>query len=352
MDIWLNLGWVLLGLTCLYYGADWLVKGAVAIALAIGIPALIVALTIVAFGTSAPELIVSLDANNQGKGDFALGNVIGSNICNLALVMGIVAILRPIGVHSQLVKREMPLLLVATITFVLMLLDGQLGRIDGAILAFGVLAYTFFSIYEARMHPEEAVDAICELPIGEEDELEDSIDAEVDADATTKLKIATEEVAETTKKGTSAQAMLINIGLVVVGFAFLVFGANRLVLGGENLARMFGIPEAVIAMTLVAFGTSLPELATSVVATLKNQGDIVTGNAIGSCIFNLLAVAGITACVSPILAVDINQYDFWVLVAFTGLIYFLVRKDLLVSRMEGFLLFGCYLVYVAWLTMR
>jgi cation:H+ antiporter len=325
MEIWLNLGWVLLGLVCLYYGADWLVKGSVAIALAIGIPALIVALTIVAFGTSAPELVVSLNANLDGKGDFALGNVIGSNICNIALVLGIVAILRPIDIHSQLVKRELPFLIVATLAFVFMLIDGQLSRIDGALLTLGVVSYTFFSIYKSRSNPEEAQSDVSDLP---------------------------SDASEPAKTNNLPKLILVNSCLLLVGFAFLVLGANRLVLGGENLARMFGIPEAIIALTLVAFGTSLPEIATSIVATLKNQGDIVTGNAIGSCIFNLLAVAGITACVSPILSVDINRYDYIVLLVFSGLAYILVRKDFLVSRFDGLVLISGYIVYVVWLTMR
>ena len=144
----------------------------------------------------------------------------------------------------------------------------------------------------------------------------------------------------------------LNVSLLILGFALLVLGANRLVLGGENLARSFGVPDAIIALTLVAFGTSLPELATSVVASLKNQGDIVTGNAIGSCIFNLLAVAGITACILPIQATNIRIDDLWVMLGFTAVTYLSIRKDFLVQRWEGALLLAGYLAYVVWLSVR
>ena len=340
MNLLIDFGWITLGLIFLYYGAEWLVRGSVAIALALGIPALIVALTIVAFGTSAPELLVSLDANWRGKGDFALGNVIGSNICNLGLVLGVGALVRPITVASQLIKREMPILMLVSVVFAWMLYDGQLSRIDGAILAIGVIAYTVISIQIARHDPEAAIAATSDLPLS--GSVETATELGVDETVATKTKLATKP---------AGRQLSIQFGIVIAGFALLVLGANRLVHGGEGVATALGVPDAIIALTLVAFGTSLPELATSVVASLKGHGDIVTGNVIGSCMFNLLAVAGITALVSPVVIVAINPINLAVMLALTFLTFPLMREGFSLNRIEGALLLLGYLGYTVWLAL-
>ena len=324
VDILINFGLVLLGLVLLYYGAEWLVKGSGDLALRLGISPLIVGLTVVAFGTSAPELLVSVSANMETppQGDMALGNVVGSNICNLALVLGIAALIKPFGVHGQVLKREMPLLIGVTAVFVLMLLDGNIARWEGGLLALGVVLYTASSIMRGKR--------------GEE----------VDTD----LEITDEELAALKSEG--KKLFLKDMAFIVVGMVALVFGAKWMVQGGKEIALAFGVSSAVIALTLVAFGTSLPEIATVVVASLKGEGDLVTGNAVGSCLFNLLAVVGITATIAPLNSDKLAMADLGVMSAITVLLFpfMLSRKTL--SRLEGGVLVGGYLVYVVWLFLR
>lgn len=324
VEILINSGWVVLGLVLLYYGAEWLVKGSGELALRMGISPLVVGLTVVAFGTSAPELLVSVRANmeNPPQGDIALGNVVGSNICNLALVLGIAAVMKPFKIHSQVLKREMPILIGATVVFVLMLLDGKVARWEGMLLAAGVVFYTISSIWRGKKG--EAV--------------------EIDLD------ITDEEIAALKKAGKSL--FLKDMAFILVGMGALVFGADRLVFGGSEIAKALNVPAAVIALTLVAFGTSLPEIATAVVASLKNEGDLVTGNAVGSCIFNLLAVIGITASIASLDAGSLERADLIVMAAVTLLmfVFMLTRKAL--SRGEGTLVLIGYLGYVVWLFLR
>ena len=245
MDLFVDCLWLIIGLALLYFGGEWLGKGAREISLMMGISPLAVGLTVVAFGTSAPELLVSLQANllDPPKGDIALGNVVGSNICNIALILGIGAAIRPMPVHRQVIKREMPFLLVISVVFILLLRDGQIQQVEGFCLFAAVIAYTALSLREARR-----------AGLGEQAVTSES----------------KEEVAKSSNTGTFA-----NIGLLLAGIGALVIGADRLVLGGSNIARHFNVPEATIALTIVAFGTSLPELATSIVAAIRRQGDII-----------------------------------------------------------------------------
>lgn len=320
----MNSGWVVLGLVLLYYGAEWLVKGSGELALRVGISPLVVGLTVVAFGTSAPELLVSVSANMKTppQGDFALGNVVGSNICNLALVLGIAALIKPFGIHKQVLKREMPILIGATVVFILMLWDGGIARWEGGLLAAGVVLYTISSIRRGQR--------------GEE----------VDTD----LDMTEEEIAALKKEGKGL--VLKNLAFIVVGLAALVFGANQLVFGCSEIALVLGVPSAVIALTIVSFGTSLPEIATVTVASLKGEGDLVTGNVVGSCIFNLLAVVGITAAIAPLDVGLLEKSDLAVMGGVTLLAFpmMLTRKAL--SRVEGSILVSGYLAYVVWLFLR
>ncbi|MFP6879391.1 MAG: calcium/sodium antiporter, partial [Roseibacillus sp.] len=273
MDVLPDFLWLLLGLGLLYLGGEWLVRGARGISLKMGIAPLAVGLTVVAFGTSAPELLVSLQANLQSppKGDLALGNIVGSNICNIALILGIGALIRPIAVHLQILKREMPFLLVISGIFVWLLLhDDSISRWEGLALFAGVITYTAISLQQSRRKHQSVA-------------LDDSPDDKV-------------EVVQS-KRGRS---MLYDAGFILLGIVALTYGAERLVLGGSNIARFWSVSEATIALTVVAFGTSLPELATSIVAAVRRQGDILIGNAVGSCIFNILCVVGLTATISPL----------------------------------------------------
>lgn len=325
MEIWINFGWLVFGLTLLYFGAEWLVRGSSEIALKFGLSPLVVGLTVVAFGTSAPELLVSLQANlkTPPQGDIALGNVVGSNICNIALILGVGALLRPIVVNLQVVRREMPILLLVSIVFVAMLWDGTIMRWEGAILATGIVAYVVASIRMAKRESH---------PPGQFDEMNE------------------DELAAIEQGG--ARRIVFDVGLILVGLAVLVYGADRMVVSGVALARIFNVSEAIIALTLIAFGTSLPELATSVVASLKNQGDIITGNAIGSCIFNILAVIGIASLVAPISASQLNRIDLWVMLGLTILIIPILATGRRLSRLEGLLLLASYLGYCVYLVQR
>lgn len=310
----LNIGWVLIGLAGLYYGAEWLVRGSAGIALSAGLSTLIVGLTVVAFGTSMPELIVSIQANLKGNGDFALGNIIGSNICNIGLVLGVAAIMTPLVIQRQVIKREFPILVFVTFGFVIMLLaDDQIGRIEGLILFLGVVAYTITSIRIARNDPEATVADLDEL----------------------------EELTEEAAKVPTLQ----NVGIILVGLIVLGIGSDRLVAGGEFLAVKLGVSQAVISLTLVAFGTSLPELATTVVACSKGESDLAAGNAIGSCLFNLLCVGGLTALIKPITSQTIATGDLIVVSAFAIAAFALIKWRAKLDRAGGIFLLVGYLVY-------
>jgi len=323
VDLFVDCLWLIIGLALLYFGGEWLVKGAREISLMMGISPLVVGLTVVAFGTSAPELLVSLQANllDPPKGDMALGNVVGSNICNIALILGIGAAIRPMSVHRQVIKREMPFLLVISVVFILLLLDGQIQQVEGLCLFAAVIAYTAFSLREARR-----------AGLGEQAVTSES----------------GEEGIKSSKTGTFA-----NIGLLLAGIGALVVGADRLVLGGSNIARHFNVPEATIALTIVAFGTSLPELATSIVAAVRRQGDIILGNAVGSCIFNVLCVVGLTSSISPLSRTsELRNWDLGVMLAFTLIVFPFIWRDRLLGRGQGVILLFGYASYVCYLGLR
>lgn len=323
MDITIHFLCLTGGLVLLYFGAEWLVKGASEIALRLGVSALVVGLTVVAFGTSMPELLVCLKANSpeviavpagwfgwemeagDASPDMALGNIVGSNIFNIALILGVAALIRPVVVHSQLIKRELPILLFASGVFLVMMHDMRLERWEGAALVAGILLYMTASIRLSKRarNAHEAFETF------------------------------EEEAIEHAKQG--GARVLVDLGLVVLGVVALVFGADLLVDHGEALALRFGVPEVVVSLTLFALGTSLPELATTVVASIKKQGDIITGNAIGSCIFNILFVIGATAGIQPLEAGDLSWFDLGVMLGLAALIMPLMWSRMRLSRGEG-----------------
>ncbi|MCH1500211.1 MAG: calcium/sodium antiporter [Akkermansiaceae bacterium] len=312
----LDIGWVVAGLVLLYFGAEWLVRGASELAIRFGISPLVVGLTVVAFGTSAPELVVSVKANLDGSGGMAIGNVVGSNICNIALVLGVGAVIFPLGIQRQVVRREMPVLLGSTLVFLLMIKDGMIGRLEGGALFVGVLVYVIASLVQARK---------------EDPNVSEDLDPEV-------IKAA--------KAGGLGRVSL-NMFLIVIGALLLVLGADRMVVGGESIARFYGVPDAIIGLTLFAFGTSLPELATSVVAAMKKEGDIIVGNAVGSCIFNLLAVVGLAGVVSPLKGEGVTVIHLAVMLALTVILMPMMLHRMKLDRWEGALLVTGYLGFTA-----
>lgn len=308
--LYLAIGFVLLGI-----GAEALVRGSASIASRFGVRPVIVGLTIVAFGTSAPELGVSVRAALAGSGGIALGNVIGSNIANIALVMAIAALLRPLAVELKLLRIDIPIALVATLALVAMMVDGSVSRLEGGVLFAGILAYTGLNLVLALRERNPRVEA----------EYEQGLPAD------------------------PRRALWLDGAMIVAGLVLLVVGADRLVAGAVDIASAFGVSDLVIGLTLVALGTSLPELATTVVATWRGEGDIVVGNLVGSCIFNLLCIVGAAALARPLDASSVGRVDVAVLILVAVGILPLARTGLRLGRAEAVLLLAVYVGYIAWL---
>lgn len=306
----------ILGGVMLYYGAEFLVKGGVSIALKFKITPLVIGLTLVAFATSAPELAVSIDASLKGHGDVAMGNVVGSNICNIALILGLSALIAPLPVNRKILKLDMPLMLAATAVLILFfLLNNGVNRWQGAVFFAGVVSYTVWSIYSSRK------EGVSEDDGGDEVEIK-----EVNT--------------------------LLSIGLVIAGLLTLVFGARFFVGSATFIARQLSVPEAVIALTVVAFGTSLPELATSVVAALKGEQDIAIGNVVGSNIFNILCIMGIAPMIKPVAARGISTIDMLVMAVVALLLLVMMLFGKKINRAEGALFLGINFAYVGYLVYK
>lgn len=313
METTLRLIGGVIGLVLLYYGAEFLVRGGVQIARRCHVSSLVIGLTLVAFATSAPELVVSCDAALRGAGDIALGNVIGSNICNIALILGLCAVITPLRVNPKLFRVDVPLMIGASILFtVFCLLTGGINRLEGALFLVGIFAYTVGSILHAKRGGESA---------------------------------SAEEMEEEKKNLSIGWA----VALVVIGLAALVGGAKLLVEGAICLAKLAGVSQAVIGLTIVAVGTSLPELATSVVAALKGERDIAIGNVVGSNIFNVLAILGAAPLLQPLQADRITPVDLGVMLFCAVILYPMMRTGDTISRKEGAFLLTVYVAYTAWL---
>ena len=303
---------ILGGLVLLALGAEGLVRGSSSIALRLGVTPRVIGLTIVAFGTGSPEMVVSLQAALRGNSDMALGNILGSNIANIALILGLAALARPLRVRSVLLLRETPVMIGATLLLVLLLRDGSLGRLDGAILVAGALSY-LVGIYLAARRNREAVVA--------------------------------EEYAHELPAPPSS--MLRSTLLVAGGFAGLLLGAHVLVSGAIVIALAFGMSQFVIGLTVIAIGTSLPELATSVVAAIRNDADVAFGNVLGSNILNILLILGTVALIQPLSSAALRPLDLGVFVASAVLLLPLLWRGHILNRWEGGFLLAGYVVYLA-----
>jgi cation:H+ antiporter len=255
------------GLVLLIGGAELLVRGASGLATRVGISPLVIGLTVVAFGTSSPELAVSVSSAWSGEADIALGNVIGSNIFNVLFILGVAALIAPLVVAQQLIRLDVPIMIGATVLVLLMALDGAISRFDGVLLFAGIVAYTGFLIWQSRRETSTVV-------LDEYDEAY-------------------------AQSPHPAPAWPVQAGFVIAGLALLVLGSRWLVNGAVSLADTIGVSDIVIGLTIVAAGTSLPEVATSIIASIRGERDIAVGNVVGSSIFNLLAVLGLSSAVSP-----------------------------------------------------
>ncbi len=317
-----NFGLVAVGIVALYYGASWLVGGSVSLARMFGISPLIIGLTIVAFGTSAPEMVVGIKLNNDGLAGTSVGNVIGSNICNILLMFGIAALIRPLAVHRQILKFDLPVLIAASFVFGWAIWDREITGLEGGILFTGIIAYLIACGILAKKGAEIAV-----------------------------LEEFDEEIGE--KPPVTAKRVLLDIFLILVGLVGLVIGAELLKVGSITIATRLGVPEPIIGLTLIAVGTSLPEIATAVVASLKKHGDIVVGNGIGSCIFNLCAVMGVVVLLKPMTVVDgIDNIDLFVMIGCLLIVTPLMLTRLKLHRIEGVVLLAIYGVYCYYLFQR
>ena len=308
----LNVALLIGGLIALFYGGSWLVRGASNLALSFGVSVLLIALTLVSVGTSMPELLVSLQAALVGKSDLALGNVIGSNIANIGLILGATALIAPLSVKAVLLRREIPIMILFTVGVFLLSLNGELDRLDGALL---LLAFIGFNALLYRLAKDE------------QDE-RDRLLAELD-----------ETPSPEQHRGREFMWLLL-------GILALVFGARMMVEGAVNLARAVGLSELVIAITLVAFGTSLPELAASLSAAYHRQTDLAIGNIVGSNIANLLLILGITAFAQPIKVESAeSQLEFLVMIAFAVLLLPFLRHHRL-GRPQAALLLAAYVAFI------
>lgn len=314
MEIVWNLVLFLLGLAALYYGAEYLVKGGCAIAEKAGISPLVIGLTLVACATSAPELVVSVSAAISGNADISLGNIVGSNICNIALILGLCACITPLSVKYQILRLDAPVMAGSAILLtVFYFMSNGLNRIQGLILLLLFLAYTVWNIYASRKEERAA---------------------------------AEEKPEEQPKKKYS---LFVSCFLVIFGLGLLIAGAELFLKSSIFFAKLFDLSDTIIGLTIVAVGTSLPELATSVVAAIKGEKDIAIGNVVGSNIFNVLGILGITPLISPLKNSTLAPMDFGVMLFSTLILLPMMRSGWKLSRWEGALLLYIYVAYTVWL---
>jgi cation:H+ antiporter len=313
LDILMVIG----GFVALMVGGEYLVRGAVAIASRLGMSPMVIGLTLVGFGTSTPELLTSLQAAFAGSPGIAVGNVVGSNIANILLILGVAAAITPIAVNPAAFRRDGAVLIAASLAGLAIVLTGTLGRGAGAVLLAGLVAYVTLTIlFERRRHT-----AAAELYEAEAESVE--------------------------IPGTSPLVATLQF---VGGLAVTLLGARLLVSGAVGLATDLGVSDAVIGLTVVAIGTSMPELVTSVVAARRGHGDVAFGNILGSNIFNILGILGITALVKPLAVPDvIADFDIWVMLAATALLVATSVSGWRITRTEGAILLACYVAYLAWL---
>ncbi len=314
---------LLLGFCALYFGADWMVRGAARLQGSLGLSPIVIGLTVVSLGTSAPELVVALLATLQGSGDLAVGNVLGSNLANIGLILGATALIRPLRVAERVVKREVPIMILVTLVLLPVMWDGLLGRDEGVFLVCLLGIYLTFVFRRGRKAPGPLVSEYSQL-----------------ADQ------------GRIRKG---KAALLDIGLLVVGTVGLLIGGKAIVVSATLLARALDVSELMIGLTVVAIGTSLPELATSLIAAFRNQTDIAVGNVIGSNIFNIAGVLGVASAVKPIpVAPSVLKTEFPAVLALSLLMLLipvipLAKGRFRIRRWEGALLLGAYLGLLIWI---
>lgn len=323
----LNSAFFVIGFLMLYYGASWLVKGSSSLARNLGLTPLVIGLTVVAFGTSAPELFISVVSSIKDKSMIAVGNVVGSNICNIALVLGLAALIHPIKSNLSVFRRDIPIMLGVSLYLLLISLNSKIGRLEGASLFGGIILYICFNYYIAVKESRR------ELKSG----------SVAFAHAVGKIEYVTSR---------TRQVVWITAGIIGV-----VVGAEILIDSAVAIMKVFSVSEKFIGLTIVALGTSLPELATSVVAALKKEMDISIGNLVGSNVFNILSVLGAASLIRPIPIPGgfINSgllVDYLVMIFVGFLPWLMMKKNCIITRKDGVILLICYAGYVAYLILK
>lgn len=316
------LGLLISGLVFLVLGGELLVRGASQLASAIGISPIVIGLTVVAFGTSTPELAVSLDAALKGNADIAIANVVGSNIFNVLFILGVSAMISPLIVHSQMIRREIPIMIGVSGLIYLMALNGVVGRFEGLILFLGIIGYTTWLVIEAKKNKKE------------------------------NQEIKAESELEYKEKPSSSKSLISAILFVIVGLAVIMFGAEWLVSGAVQLAKSLGVSDTVIGLTIVAAGTSLPEVVASIMATIKGERDIAVGNVVGSGIYNILAILGLASVVVPSglnVSESLLKYDFPIMILSALMCFVFFKTGGQLSRREGVFFLLSYVAYTAFI---
>ncbi|NSX53241.1 calcium/sodium antiporter [Parasulfitobacter algicola] len=310
---------VLIGLVGLIIGGECLVRGAVAIAKKFNVSPMIIGLTLVGFGTSTPELVTSVQAAFAGSAGISMGNVVGSNIANILLILGVAAVICPLAVTPSALRRDGVVLVLASLLCLIVVMNGSLSRLVGMLLISGLVTYLLFTISVERRNKTKATETY-----------------QAEADIVT-----------------TPNGMMVPVVFLVGGLVLTIFSARFLVMGAVAIAQDLGLSEAVIGLTIVAVGTSMPELVTSIIAARKGQSDVALGNVIGSNIFNILGILGVTAVLQPFqIPAVIAEFDIWVMVAVTlGLVVFAIT-DWQIKRREGAIFVGGYIVYLGWLLLH
>lgn len=358
----INIVLLVLGVIIVLKGADWLTDGAVNIATRFGVSQMVIGLTIVAMGTSMPEFCVSMVSALKGTPDLAVGNVVGSNTLNTLLIVGCSALVAPIMVKRSSVKRDIPFAVVASLLMLLFCLDGAIGRVDAAVLFAGFCLFMFVTLKYAKTTEEHAAAvatsgaAMATAAAASTSVSETPTSQTYAPEASTSQPSSSEASSSETSAQEASQAsgtsMLKAVVMLVVGLLCLIAGSNMFVDNASFVASSLGVSDAVIGLTIVAGGTSMPELATSMVSAKKGNSDIAIGNVIGSNVFNILMIIGITGLVKPMHIAGITTLDLIMMLASMLLMWFFCRTTYKVKHWEGAVLTIIYLAYLTWLIMN
>lgn len=342
----INIVLLVLGVIIVLKGADWLTDGAVNIATRFGVSQMVIGLTIVAMGTSMPEFCVSMVSALKGTPDLAVGNVVGSNTLNTLLIVGCSALVAPIMVKRSSVKRDIPFAVVASLLMLLFCLDGAIGRVDAAVLFAGFCLFMFVTLKYAKTTEGPAA-AVATSGAATTTGISEASTSQASSSEASSSETSAQEASQA-----SGTSMLKAVVMLVVGLLCLIAGSNMFVDNASFVASSLSVSDAVIGLTIVAGGTSMPELATSMVSAKKGNSDIAIGNVIGSNVFNILMIIGITGLVKPMHIAGITTLDLIMMLASMLLMWFFCRTTYKVKRWEGAVLTIIYLAYLTWLIMN